>query len=164
MVAGPRMNEPRLEPDVTATLDENAAVTRVRDCLSRQQLLTTLGVEIVELASGRVVLDLPVRPEVTQQNGFVHAGAITTLADSAAGAAALSLMPDGKDVLSVEFKVNLLSPGVGDRLRATATVVRAGRTITVVNAVVEALTTAQQPGTGKQVALMQGTMIALDRP
>lgn len=139
-----------------------AATERVRDSLTRQNMLVTLGVEIVELAVGRVVLDLPVRPAVTQQNGFVHAGAVATLADAAAGAAALSLMPDDKDVLSVEFKVNLLSPGVGERLRATATVVRSGRTITVVGADVRAVD-GSGPGPGKQVALMQATMIAVDR-
>ncbi|WP_405012105.1 PaaI family thioesterase [Kitasatospora sp. NBC_01539] len=132
---------------------------RLRSNLTGQPLLATLGVEIVELARGRVVLDLPVRPEVTQQNGFVHAGAISTLADAAAGAAALSLMPEGKDVLSVEFKLNLLSPGVGERLRATGTVVRSGRTITVVGAEIRSVT-AGVPG--KEVALLQGTMIAVD--
>lgn len=142
----------------TAT-DETAAVSRVRDTLARQRMLETLGVEVVEVARGRVVLDLPVRPEVTQQNGFVHAGAVTTLADAAAGAAAQSLMPEDRNVLSVEFKVNLLSPGVGERLRATATVVRAGRTITVVSAEVESLA---EEGTRKPVALMQATMIAVD--
>lgn len=139
----------------------STAVDRLRANLEDQRLLTTLGIEIVELARGRVVLDLPVRPEVTQQNGFVHAGAITSLADAAAGAAALSLMPEGKDVLSVEFKVNLLSPGVGERLRATGTVVRSGRTITVISAEVVSMTGGVA---GKDVALMQGTMIAVDRP
>jgi len=139
--------------------DETDAVARVRDTLDRQALLTTLGVEVVEIGRGRVVLDLPVRAEVTQQDGFVHAGAITTLADTAAGAAAQSLMPAGRNVLSVEFKMNLLSPGVGERLRATATVVRAGRTITVVSAEVESV----DGGARKPVALMQATMIAVDR-
>ncbi|WP_377270517.1 PaaI family thioesterase [Peterkaempfera sp. SMS 1(5)a] len=139
--------------------DETAAVARVRDTLDRQALLTTLGVEVVEISRGRVVLDLPVRAAVTQQDGFVHAGAITTLADTAAGAAAQSLMPADKNVLSVEFKMNLLSPGVGERLRATATVVRAGRTITVVSAEVESV----DGDARKPVALMQATMIAVDR-
>ncbi|GAA0679008.1 PaaI family thioesterase [Kitasatospora atroaurantiaca] len=136
----------------------DTVVDRLRSNLQGQQLLTVLGVEIVELARGRVVLDLPVRPEVTQQNGYVHAGAISTLADAAAGAAALSLMPEGKDVLSVEFKLNLLSPGVGERLRATGTVVRAGRTVTVVSAEVRSVTDGVP---GKDVALLQGTMIAV---
>jgi len=138
----------------------DTVVDRLRSNLQDQQLLTVLGVEIVELARGRVVLDLPVRPEVTQQNGYVHAGAISTLADAAAGAAALSLMPEGKDVLSVEFKLNLLSPGVGERLRATGTVVRAGRTVTVVSAEVQSVTGGVP---GKDVALLQGTMIAVGR-
>ncbi|MCD0483488.1 PaaI family thioesterase [Streptacidiphilus sp. ASG 303] len=148
---------------MTATADETAAADRVRDTLARQGLLRTLGVEVVEVEPGRVVLDLPVRPEVAQQDGFVHAGAVTALADAAAGAAAQSMMPAGKNVLSVEFKVNLLSPGVGERLRAAATVVRSGRTITVVTAAVESLGGADATtGSGKPVALMQATMIAVD--
>ena len=83
---------------------------------------------------------MPYRADLCQQNGFVHAGAITSIADSACGYAALTLMPGDSDVLSVEFKVNLLAPASGDRFRATADVVRSGRTLTVVQAQVVALT------------------------
>ena len=131
---------------------------RIRESISRQTLLTTLGVTIAGLASGHVVLDLPYRADLCQQNGYIHAGAITTLADSACGYAAASLMPADRDVLTVEFKVNLLSPGRGDRFRATGQVVRAGRTLTVCSAEVVALADGSEP---RPVALMQATMMAV---
>lgn len=115
--------------------------------------------EIVEPARGRVVLDPPVRPEATQQNGSVQAGAISTPADAAAGATALSPMPEGKDVLSAEFKIDLLGPGVGERLRATGTVVRSGRTISGVGAETRSVSGGIP---GKEVALLQGTTIAVE--
>ena len=92
-----------------------------------------------------------------QQNGYLHAGVVTSVADSACGYAALTLMPPGSDVLSVEFKVNLLSPGLGDVFRADARVVRSGRTLTVCQAEVTAIS-AGHPDVS--VALMQATMIA----
>jgi uncharacterized protein (TIGR00369 family) len=132
---------------------------RIRDSIDRQTLLTTLGVTIAGLASGRVVLDLPYRADLCQQNGYVHAGAITALADSACGYAAASLMPAGRDVLTVEFKVNLLRPARGDWFRATAEVARAGRTLTVCSAQVVAWADGREQ---KPVALMQATMMAVD--
>ena len=96
--------------------------------------------------------------DLCQQNGFLHAGVITSIADSACGYAALTLMAPGSDVLSVEFKVNLLAPAVGERFRAVGTVVRSGRTLTVCSGEVFALAEGQPD---KQVALMQATMIAL---
>jgi len=137
---------------------------RVRDSIGRQTLLSTLGVTVAQVAVGRVVLDLPYRPDLCQQNGYVHAGAITALADSACGYAALSLMPEDRDVLTVEFKVNLLSPARGDRFRATGEVIRAGRTLTVCSAEVTAWA---DDGAGVasdalvRVALMQATMMAV---
>lgn len=129
----------------------------VRDSLYAQSFMRTLGVEVVEIAPGRVVLDLPYRDDLCQQNGFVHAGAVTSVADSACGYAALTMMPTGSDVLSVEFKVNLLSVAAGDRFRATATVVRSGRTLTVCSCEVHAISDGEPT---KLVALMQATMIA----
>jgi uncharacterized protein (TIGR00369 family) len=141
-----------------------ATEQRIRAGIGRQTLLTTLGISIAELAVGRVMLDLPYRADLCQQNGFVHAGAITTLADSACGYAAASLMPEDRDVLTVEFKVNLLSPARGDRFRATGEVMRAGRTLTVCSAEVVAWA---DDGDGNpessltRVALMQATMMAV---
>jgi uncharacterized protein (TIGR00369 family) len=129
----------------------------VRASLSRQSFMTVLGAEPVEISPGRVVLEMPNRSDLCQQNGFLHAGVVTSIADSACGYAALTLMPSGSDVLSVEFKVNLLAPAVGDRFRAVGTVVRSGRTLTVCSGEVFALAEGRPD---KQVALMQATMIA----
>ncbi|EST36067.1 hypothetical protein N566_16785 [Streptomycetaceae bacterium MP113-05] len=130
----------------------------IRESIERQTMLATLGVEVAEIAAGRVVLELPFRTDICQQNGFVHAGAITTVADSACGYAAQTLMQPGSDVLSVEFKVNLLRPGVGERFRAEAAVVRSGRNITVCSADVLALAPDRST---KQIALMQATMMTV---
>jgi uncharacterized protein (TIGR00369 family) len=124
----------------------------VRDSFARQTLMSTIGAEMTRVAPGEVTIELPFRDGLAQQNGFLHAGVVTAIADSACGYAAQTLMPAGKDVLTVEFKLNLLAPAVGDRFIAVATVVRAGRTLTVVRADVHA--------GGKLVATMLGTMIA----
>jgi uncharacterized protein (TIGR00369 family) len=137
---------------------------RIRDSIARQRMLSTLGVTVAEVAVGRVVLDLPYRPDLCQQNGYLHAGAITAVADSACGYAALSLMPGDRDVLTVEFKVNLLSPARGDRFRATGEVVRAGRTLTVCAAEVTAWADDAAGAASDaliRVALMQATMMAV---
>jgi len=128
----------------------------VRDSLRRQSFMRLIGAEATAIEPGRVVIEMARRADLCQQNGFIHAGAITSIADSACGYAALTLMPGDSDVLSVEFKVNLLAPARGDRFRATADVVRSGRTLTVVQAQVVAITEGQ-PDT--PVALMQATMI-----
>jgi uncharacterized protein (TIGR00369 family) len=129
----------------------------VRDNLGRQSFLRLLGAEATVVEAGRVVIELPFRDDLCQQNGLMHAGVLTSVADSACGYAALSLMPPGSDVLSVEFKVNLLAPGRGDRFRAEARVVRPGRTVTVCQAEVVAVIGGEADVT---VALMQATMIA----
>ncbi|MBS2964836.1 PaaI family thioesterase [Actinocrinis puniceicyclus] len=130
---------------------------RLRESIGRQTLLTTLGISVVSLAPGRVVLELPFREDICQQNGFVHAGAITTLADSACGYAAMSLRPADRDILTVEFKVNLMAPARGKLFHATATVVRGGRNLAVCSAEVLADGDATRP-----IALMQATMAAVD--
>jgi uncharacterized protein (TIGR00369 family) len=140
---------------------------RIRESIGRQTLLSTLGVSVAGLWPGRVELDLPYRADLCQQNGFMHAGAITAVADSACGYAAASLMPADRDVLTVEFKVNLLSPARGDRFRATGEVIRAGRTLTVCSADVVAWADnrAGEPEASLvRVALMQATMMAVTPP
>jgi uncharacterized protein (TIGR00369 family) len=154
------MRRTPLRDESVTTLDL-ATEKRIRDSIGRQTLLATLGVAIAELATGRVVLDLPYRADLCQQNGYLHAGAITTLADSACGYAAATLMPADRDVLTVEFKVNLLSPARGERFRATGLVVRSGRTLTVCAAEVVAWANGSDP---KPVALMQATMMAVTLP
>jgi uncharacterized protein (TIGR00369 family) len=103
----------------------------VRASFAQQAFLRFLGIELVEVGDGRCILELGGRPELTQQHGYTHAGVIGALADTAAGYAALSAWPDGSEVLTVEYKLNLVAPATGARLVARAEVVRAGRTITV---------------------------------
>jgi uncharacterized protein (TIGR00369 family) len=107
---------------------------RVRASFARQAFMTTLGAEIAALAPGRVELAAAYHPGLTQQHGFFHAGVTSTLADSAAGYAALSLFEPGHGVLTTEFKMNLLNPGRGERMIATGRVIKPGRTLTVVAA------------------------------
>src|SRR3954466_6135748 len=93
--------------------------------------MSLLGASLARVAPGEVDIELPFSPRLTQQHGFVHAGALASILDSACGYAASTLMEADAAVLTVEFKVNLLEPGVGDRFVARARVVRAGRTVTV---------------------------------
>jgi uncharacterized protein (TIGR00369 family) len=143
-------------PDDQANAGE-LHLSDVRENLHRQTFMRLLDAHAVDISPGRVVIELPYREDLCQQNGFVHAGAITSIADSACGYAALTLMPPGSDVLSVEFKVNLLAPARGELFRATARVVRPGRTLTVCSAEVVAVTEGQPD---VAVALMQSTMVA----
>ena len=107
---------------------------RVRASFQRQQVMTTLGARLMRVAPGETEIELPFRSDLTQQHGFLHAGIVTTILDSACGYAAFSLMPADAAVLSVEFKTNLLAPARGELLAARARVVRAGRTISVCQA------------------------------
>lgn len=107
---------------------------------------------------GIVEISLPYRADLTQQNGYLHAGVVTTIADSACGYAAFSLMPEGSGVLSVEFKVNLLRPARGESFLARAEVIKAGRTLSVVKADVFAIDANSER---TLVATMQGTMMCL---
>jgi uncharacterized protein (TIGR00369 family) len=134
--------------------------TRVRESFGRQAFMATLGARLGTVAAGRVVIELPFRAELTQQNGYLHAGVVTAIADSACGYAALTLAPPDADILSVEFKINLMKPAVGARFRAVGAVIRAGRTITVCNAEVLAASDAGET----PIALMQGTMMVVPAP
>jgi uncharacterized protein (TIGR00369 family) len=107
---------------------------RIRESFGRQRLMTTLGVSIAYIAAGEVHLAMPYDERFCQQNGFLHAGAIASLADSANGYAAYTLAPPDTDVLAVEFKINLLQPARADRFLARARVLRPGRTLSVCQA------------------------------
>jgi uncharacterized protein (TIGR00369 family) len=120
--------------------------------------MDTLGATLERVAPGEVDIALPYRQALTQQHGFVHAGALATVADSACGYAALTLMPADAGVLSIEFKVNMLSPADGPMFMARGQVVKPGRTITVCRADVFSVAT---DGTEKIVATMQGTMMVV---
>jgi uncharacterized protein (TIGR00369 family) len=113
-----------------------------------------LGIELVDLGEGWCEMRLPLEPRHNQQNGLVHAGVITTLADHCCGTAASTMCPSGQKVLSLEFKINLLRPGSGQVLSCRAEVVRAGRTVMVTGAKV-------LNDAGKAVALMTATMAVL---
>jgi uncharacterized protein (TIGR00369 family) len=106
-------------------------IARIEDSFRDQGLMRHLGAEIAAIRPAEVTLRLPFRPELTQQMGYFHAGATTALADSAGGYAALTLFAQGDDVLTTEFKLNLLNPAQGDWLEAIGQVVKAGRTLTV---------------------------------
>src|SRR6185436_10572947 len=106
----------------------------VRESFSKQRVMATLGASLERVDAGEAEIHLPSRADLTQQHGFLHAGIIATILDSACGYAAFSLMSAGSGVLSVEFKINLLAPAEGDLLVARAHVLRAGRTITVCQA------------------------------
>ncbi len=114
--------------------------------------MATLGVTIERIAPGECDLRLPYSPAFCQQNGYMHAGAVASVADSANGYAAYSLAPPGSDVLAVEFKINLLAPAKGDSFMARARVLRAGRTLTVCQADVFA--------TGGAESLLVATMLS----
>jgi uncharacterized protein (TIGR00369 family) len=122
-----------------------------------QGMMATLGAELVSVAPGRVVVAAPVRPQTGQQHGYAHAALAWALGDTAAGCAAQTLFAAGDGVLTVEMKINLLAPAKGQALRATGSVERPGRTLTVVRAEVVAL----DNGRETPVALLQGTMMRI---
>jgi len=122
--------------------------------------MQTLGAEMTSVSQGQVEIHVPYRLELTQQHKFVHAGAITSILDTACGYAALSVAPEGKDVLSVEFKVNLLAPAVGENFVARAQVKRAGKTLIVCSADAYA----RNGGEEKLVATMLATIMSIERP
>jgi uncharacterized protein (TIGR00369 family) len=104
----------------------NTYEERVRQSFSKQAFMSTLGARLTKVDRGVVEIRLPFSPDLTQQNAFLHGGAITAVLDSACGYAALSVAPDNKEVLTVEFKVNLLAPAMGEIFDARAQVKRAG--------------------------------------
>lgn len=119
--------------------------------------MSTIGASLGTVEPGAVDIVLPFRDDLTQQDGFVHAGIVATVADSACGYAAHTLMPSTARVLSIEFKLNLLAPAVGERFEARGRVIRAGKTITVCRADVVAITGTSE----KLVATMTGTMMTV---
>lgn len=118
----------------------------------------TLGATLGAVAPELVEIALVPRPEVSQQHGFVHAGAVSAIADSAAGYAALSTMPADRGVLTVEFKINLLAPAAGERIVARGKVVEAGRTLTLAQAEVFA----EAQGKERLIAMLSATLMAIE--
>ncbi|HEY9338879.1 MAG TPA: PaaI family thioesterase [Kribbella sp.] len=131
---------------------------RVQASFDRQGLMTHLGARIAHIGPGEVHIVLPSRPEVTQQHGYFHAGATSSIADSAGGYAAFTLFPEGTSVLTVEFKINLLAPAEGDQLEAVGTVIKPGRTLTICRLEVFGITSTQRT----LVAAGQQTLIQIE--
>jgi uncharacterized protein (TIGR00369 family) len=131
---------------------------RVRRSFARQTALETIGATLEVVAPGRIEIHLPYDPRLTQQDGYLHAGIVTTIADTACGYAACTLTPADANVLTVEFKANFLSPARGDKFVATAQVLKAGRTLTICQGEVRAPTPS---GPGTLVATMLATIIVL---
>ncbi|KOG22562.1 MULTISPECIES: PaaI family thioesterase [Streptomyces] len=137
-----------------------AVQKRVQDSFDLQGLMSHLGARITRLGPGRVHIVLPARPEAAQQHGYVHAGATSAIVDSAGSYAALALFDGQSEVLTVEYKTNLLAPAAGDHLETIGTVVKSGRTLTVCQSEVYGV---QTDGTGKLVANSQRTLVRVNR-
>jgi len=131
---------------------------RIQRSFDAQALMTTFGARITAQSAGKVEISAPILPLATQQHSVGHAGLTFSLADTAAGYAALTLMPEGREVMTAEAKINLLAPAHGDMLIARGEVVRAGRRLTVVRADVFAL----RDGVETCIAILQGTMVSVD--
>jgi uncharacterized protein (TIGR00369 family) len=133
-------------------------VRRIEMSFSKQTVMSTIGAVLSQVEPGKVAITLTVAPHISQQHGFVHAGILATIADSAAGYAALSLMPEGAGVLTTEFKINLIAPATGDVLIAEGHVVKSGKTLTVAMTEVYASTKGQR----KLCALLTATLMTME--
>src|SRR5678815_2127862 len=131
----------------------------IEQSFAKQTIMGLIGAKLTRIEPGVIEITLPYRADLAQQHGYLHAGIVTTIADSACGYAAYSLMPPNSEVLSVEFKVNLLRPAKGERFSAVAEVVKSGRTLTVVRADVFAIDADRRD----LIATMLGTMICLSK-
>ena len=132
-------------------------VERVKASFDRQTFMQTIGARLISVDPGEVVIEWAYSRELTQQHGFLHAGVVAAVADSACGYAALTMMSRDAAVMSVEFKVNLMKPAAGETFRAIGKVIRSGRTLSVCSAEVHAYSS----GKDSTIALMQGTMMAV---
>lgn len=131
---------------------------RVRRSFDQQSMMTTIGALLERVEPGSVDAAVPAAPHILQQHGFIHGGAVSTLADTACGFAALSLVRPGVGVLTVEFKMNMMAPATGTRLIARGRVVKAGRTLIVTQADIFAET----DGSRRAIALMTATIMAVE--
>lgn len=130
---------------------------RVRDSFARQGAMRLIGAELIDVAPGYCAIALVPRPEVAQQHGYVHAGIVSAIVDSAGGYAGFTLFPADASVLTVEYKLNLLAPAAGDRLLAEGFVVKPGRTLVITRGEVHA----EHAGKRTLVALMQQTLMVM---
>lgn len=130
--------------------------SRIRASFAKQGLMNTLGATLSKVAPGLV--EIYPTPAISQQHGFVHGGAVSAIADSAAGYAALSLMPSDRGVLTTDFKINFVAPAAGDCIIARGKVIKAGRTLTLAQTEVFA----ESGGQEKLIALLTATMMAVE--
>ncbi|MBK5932567.1 uncharacterized protein (TIGR00369 family) [Rhodovulum imhoffii] len=135
-----------------------AFAERVRANFALQGMMTTLGAELTGIEPGRVCVTAPVAPHTTQQNGYGHAALSFALGDTAGGYSAMTLLPEGWDVLTSEIKIHLLAPARGDRLTARAEVIKPGRRLIIVRAEVFAL----ENGHSTHSATLLGTMVPVE--
>lgn len=131
---------------------------RVRASFARQQIMGTIGAELTRVNAGEVEIEMDYRADLTQQHGFLHAGIISSALDSACGYAAYSVMPETAAVLTIEFKVNLLAPGKGERFLFRGSVTKPGRTIVVADGQAYAY---DGEGEARLIATMTGTMMVV---
>jgi len=134
-----------------------AFAARVRDSFARQGAMRLIGATLADVRPGYCAIGLTPRPEVAQQHGYVHAGVVSALVDTAGGYAGYSLFPEDCSVLTVEFKLNLVAPAAGERLLAEGFVIKPGRTLAITRGEVHA----EQGGRRVLVALMQQTLMVM---
>lgn len=127
---------------------------------ARQGIMQNLGAYLISVAPGQVEIGVDFRNDLTQQHGYLHAGVVTIIVDSACGFAAYTLMPPGSGVLTVEYKVNFMAPASGEKFVAIGRVVKAGRTLSVCNGEVFA----EANGERKAIAVIQATMMRIAEP
>jgi len=131
--------------------------TRVRESFARQGAMRLIGAAVGEIAPGYCAIELVPRPELAQQHGYVHAGIVSAIVDTAGGYAGFTLFPEDASVLTVEFKVNLLAPAAGDRLLAEGFVVKPGRSLAITRGEVHA----EKNGKRTLIAIMQQTLMVM---
>lgn len=131
--------------------------TRIRDSFAKQSAMALIHAEIPVIEDGRAEIEIPHWDGVLQQHGFVHGGVVGMIADSAAGYAAMTVVPEGTSVLTVEYKINMVAPANGDKIVAKGSVLRAGRTLLLTKADVYAV----KDGTETLCAVMQQTIMAM---
>ena len=147
------MNAPAYRPDPA----DPQFAARCRGSFARQKAMALIGARLTRIAPGRCEIELPYREDLTQQKGYLHGGIIGMIADTACGYAAYSLMPASASLVTVEYKINILAPGRGERLLARADVIRSGRTLSITRGEVYA----EQSGAQTLCAVMQQTLMML---
>ncbi|MBB3992865.1 uncharacterized protein (TIGR00369 family) [Sulfitobacter undariae] len=138
---------------------DQAVIDRITDSFAAQTMMETLGARLSDITPGLVRITCPILPGTRQQQGYGHAGLTFSIGDTAAGYAALTLIPTGFEVVTAEIKINLLAPARGTRLIATGRVIKPGKRLSIVTAEVHA----EENGVQTLIAILQGTMVPVPR-